>query len=46
MPYEGQSIAFNGKKGRLDIRVFDRQPWEVDRAGDLRVTMSFGETKT
>ncbi len=46
MPYEGQSIAFNGEKGRLDVRIFDRQPWEVDRAGDLRLTKVFGGTRT
>jgi predicted dehydrogenase len=46
MPYEGQSIAFNGEKGRLDVRIYDRQPWEVDRAGDLRLTKVFGDTRT
>jgi hypothetical protein len=46
MPYEGQSIAFNGERGRLDARVYHRQPWEVDRAADLRLTRSFGDTKT
>ncbi|MCG6928889.1 MAG: Gfo/Idh/MocA family oxidoreductase [Acidobacteria bacterium] len=46
MPYEGQSIAFNGEKGRLDVRIFDRQPWEVDGAGHLRVTRIFGDTRT
>ena len=46
MPYEGQAIAFHGEKGRLDVRIFDRQPWEVDRAGDLRLTKIFGDTRT
>ena len=46
MPYEGQSIAFNGEKGRLDVRVFDRQPWEVDAAAELRLTRVFGDTRT
>ena len=46
MPYEGQSIAFNGEKGRLDVRVYDRQPWEVEGAGELRLTKVFGDTKT
>ena len=46
MPYEGQSIAFNGEKGRLDVRVFDRQPWEVDAAAEFRLTKAFGDTRT
>jgi len=46
MPYEGQRIAFNGEKGRLDVQVFNRQPWEVDQAADFRLTKSFGDTKT
>ncbi len=46
MPYEGQRIAFNGEKGRLDVQVFNRQPWEVEQAADFRLTKSFGETKT
>jgi len=46
MPYEGQSIAFNGEKGRLDVRVYDRQPWEVEGAAELRLTKIFGDTKT
>jgi len=46
MPYEGQRIAFNGERGRLDVQVFDRQPWDVEPAAELRVTKSFGETRT
>jgi predicted dehydrogenase len=46
MPYEGQRIAFNGEKGRLDVQVFFAQPWEVDQAADFRLTKSFGATKT
>ena len=29
MPYEGQRIALNGEKGRLDMRRYQRQPWKV-----------------
>ncbi len=46
MPYEGQRIAFNGEKGRLDVRMYHRQPWEVKGAADFRLTKSFGGTKT
>jgi len=47
MPYEGQRIAFNGEKGRLDARNYNRQPWEVgDKRADFRLTKSFKDTKT
>jgi predicted dehydrogenase len=46
LPYEGQRIAFNGVRGRLDAQLFDRQPWEVKSAADFRQTMSLGGTKT
>lgn len=46
MPYEGQRIAFNGEKGRLDVRVYHRQPWEVEHLAEFRLTKSFGQTKT
>ena len=46
MPYEGQRIAFNCEKGRLEVRIFDAQPWEVPNAFEFRITKNFGETKT
>ena len=46
MPYEGQSIAFNGEKGRLDVRLYHRQPWEVEHHSDFRLTKNFKDTKT
>lgn len=46
MPYEGQNIAFNCEKGRLEVRIFDAQPWEVPNAFEFRITKNFGETKT
>ena len=46
MPYEGQQIAFNGEKGRLEVRNYQRQPWEVDVASELRLTKSFQGTRT
>lgn len=45
MPYEGQRIAFNGEKGRLDIRDYSRQPWPVEQDADFRLTKSFKDTK-
>ena len=46
LPYEGQKIAFNGQKGRLDARIFQRQPWEPEHVSNFRLTHSFKETKT
>ena len=46
MPYEGQRIAFNGEKGRLDMRRYQRQPWKVKGAADFCLTKSFEGTKT
>jgi predicted dehydrogenase len=45
MPYEGQHIAFNGEKGRLDVRLFYRQPWDVPFEAEFRLTKNFGDTK-
>jgi len=28
MPIEGYYLAFNGTKGRLEIRDYERQPWD------------------
>jgi len=46
MPYEGQRIAFNCEKGRLDVRNYHRQPWEVGYSAEFRLTENFKETKT
>ena len=46
LPYEGQRIAFNGQKGRLDVRRFQRQPWDPGHGSDFRLTHSFKDTKT
>lgn len=46
LPYEGQRIAFNGEKGRLDVRRYKRQPWEVQGSADFRLTKNFQGTKT
>ncbi len=44
LPYEGQRIAFNGQKGRLDVRVYERQPWNPGHGSDFRLTHNFKET--
>ncbi len=44
-PYEGQSIHFNGENGRLDIRNFQRQAWDVEYDTELRYSESFGKSR-
>lgn len=41
MPYEGYQISFNGTKGRLDIRDYERQPWEVKEVQEAYLTKNF-----
>ena len=42
MPIEGYRVAFNGTKGRLEVRDYERQPWpvaeetEIERDHELR----------
>ncbi|HSL22440.1 MAG TPA: Gfo/Idh/MocA family oxidoreductase [Vicinamibacterales bacterium] len=47
MPYEGYRLAFNGEKGRLEIRDHERQPWTVSEADETEIylTRSFGERR-
>jgi predicted dehydrogenase len=43
MPFEGYRIAFNGTKGRLEVRDFERQPWEVARQSTAFLSRNFGK---
>lgn len=43
MPYEGYRLAFNGEKGRLDIRDYERQPWPEAEETEIFLTRSFGK---
>jgi predicted dehydrogenase len=45
LPYEGQRIAFNGEKGRLDVRLYQAQPWEAEHESDFQLTKNFKDTK-
>jgi predicted dehydrogenase len=42
LPYEGQSVSFNGTKGRLDSAGFGGGGF---RHGELRLTRSFGKSE-
>jgi predicted dehydrogenase len=43
MPYEGYRLAFNGTKGRLDVRDYERQPWTPAQESEIYLTRSFGK---
>jgi hypothetical protein len=42
LPLEGYRVAFNGTRGRLDVRSFDRQPFEACEQTDMHLLRSFG----
>jgi predicted dehydrogenase len=41
MPYEGYQISFNGTRGRLDVRDYERQPWQVSEVQEAYLTKNF-----
>ena len=43
MPFEGYRVAFNGEKGRLEVRDYERQPWPVQEETEIYLTTSFGK---
>jgi predicted dehydrogenase len=43
MPFEGYRLAFNGTKGRLEIRDYERQPWPVEHKSTAFLTKNFGK---
>ena len=45
MPFEGYRLAFNGSKGRLEVRDYERQPWQVadEDETEMYVTKNFGK---
>jgi predicted dehydrogenase len=45
MPYEGYVMSFNGTKGRLDVRNYDRQPWPVSSSAEFRLSLNFGKSE-
>jgi predicted dehydrogenase len=42
MPIEGYTIAFNGTEGRIETRLFEKQPFEVPDHDEILVVKSFG----
>jgi len=43
MPIEGYTIAFNGTEGRIETRLFEKQPFEVPEADEILVVRNFGK---
>jgi predicted dehydrogenase len=43
MPFEGYRLAFNGTKGRLEVRDYERQPWPAEEDSEAYVTKNFGQ---
>jgi predicted dehydrogenase len=43
MPIEGYRLAFNGEKGRLEVRDYESQPWKVEEETEIYVIKNFGK---
>src|SRR5262249_12530665 len=42
MPIEGYHLAFNGRKGRLEIRQYEKQSWPMPAEDEILVAHNFG----
>jgi predicted dehydrogenase len=42
MPIEGYHLAFNGSKGRIETRQYERQAWKTDGADEILLMKNFG----
>ena len=45
MPFEGFRVAFNGERGRLEVRDYQAQPWQTEDEMDIHLTTSFGKRR-
>jgi predicted dehydrogenase len=45
MPFEGYRVAFNGERGRLEVRDYQAQPWPVEAEAEIQLTTSFGKRR-
>ena len=43
MPVEGYYLAFNGTKGRLEVRDYERQAWDPGEETGMYVMKNFGK---
>jgi predicted dehydrogenase len=42
MPIEGYRLAFNGTKGRLEVRDYERQAWDPGEETEIHLIKNFG----
>jgi predicted dehydrogenase len=42
MPIEGYRVAFNGTKGRLEVRDYERQAWDPGEETEMYLIRNFG----
>jgi predicted dehydrogenase len=42
MPVEGYRVAFNGTKGRLEVRDYERQAWDPGTETEIHLIRNFG----
>lgn len=40
---EGHAIAFNGTHGRMELRQFEKQPWETPDHDEILLVRSYGQ---
>jgi predicted dehydrogenase len=45
MPIEGHHLAFNGSKGRVELRRYERQAWSVPPVDEIRLSRNFGASE-
>jgi predicted dehydrogenase len=45
MPIEGFHLAFNGKRGRIELRQYERQPWETPDEDEILLIRNFGDVE-
>ncbi len=43
MPIEGYRVAFNGTRGRLEVRDYERQPWDPGEESEIYLIRNFGK---
>jgi predicted dehydrogenase len=43
MPVEGYRLAFNGPKGRLEVRDYERQAWDPGEETEMYLIKNFGQ---
>jgi predicted dehydrogenase len=43
MPIEGYRLAFNGTKGRLEVRDYENQPWDPGVVSEMHLIRNFGK---